>query len=154
MKDRILELIDAELGKVLLVIALLWAGWTVYANWYQPLPENLVKVETRPVYVEMDPKAKSQDLSEVYYVAGESAPYIVPGIFVFVPEVITKQFSPVELDIPQLTVKRPPQLLPEPGPSLEGADKLPRFGDEFPPPSAADLPPPPPKGTGVKPPTF
>jgi len=40
---------------------------------------------------------------------------------------------------------RAPQLLPDPGPSLQGADKLPRFGDEFTPPSAADLPPPPKK---------
>ncbi len=143
MKDMIVEFLDAQLGRVLLALALAWTGWSLYANWYRPLPKILTELEVRPVYVELDTNAKLQDDKEVYYVSGGPTPYIVPGLFVFVPEKIFKQFSPVELDIPPVSVKRPPQILPDPGPSLEGADKLPRFGDEFTSPSAADIAPPP-----------
>jgi len=141
MKDWILEVLDAQLGRVLLVIALLWAGWCVYANRERPLPAELTDVKPLPVMVELDARAKSQDISEAYYVVDEPAKYTVLT-HVFREAIIVKTFTPVELDIPQLTVKRPPQLLPEPGPSLEGADKLPRFGDEFAPPAPADLPAP------------
>jgi hypothetical protein len=51
---------------------------------------------------------------------------------VFEPEKQVTVFQPIELDIPTPGVKRPAQLLPEPGPSLEGTEKLPRWGDEFP----------------------
>ena len=141
MKDWILDFLDAQLGRVLLAIALLWTAWSLYANWNQPLPKELTDAKTKPVFVEEDTNAKLQDDKEVYYVSGGTDPYTVPGLFVFVPEKVLKQFSPVELDIPPVSVKRPPQILPDPGPSLEGADKLPRFGDEFAPPAAADLAP-------------
>ena len=143
MKDWIIEFLDAQLGRVLLVVALAWTGWSVYANWYQPLPKELTEAKIKPVYVEVDTNAKLQDDKEVYYVSGGPDPYIVPGLFVFVSEKVVKQYNPVDLDIPPVSVKRPPQILPDPGPSLEGADKLPKFGDEFAPPSANDLVPPP-----------
>ncbi|MEI6231580.1 MAG: hypothetical protein WCT04_00905 [Planctomycetota bacterium] len=149
MKDWIIEFLDAQLGRVLLVVALAWTGWSVYANWYAPVPKELTEAKAKPVYVEVDTNAKLQDDKEVYFASGGIDPYIVPGLFVFVPEKVLKQFTPVDLDIPPVSVKRPPQILPEPGPSLEGADKLPKFGDEFTPPSAADLAPPP-KTSGPK----
>lgn len=47
------------------------------------------------------------------------------------PEVI---FSGVELpDVTRARVQQAPQLLPDPGPSLKGADKFPRWGEELPP---------------------
>lgn len=140
MKDWILEILDVHLGKVFLALALLWAGLTLVANRPEKLPATLTDVPPREVYVGLDHKAMSKASSETYYVAGPAENYVASGRFVFVPEVITKVFVPVELDTPPLSVRRSPQLLPDPGPSLEGADKLPRFGEEFPAMAPADLP--------------
>lgn len=140
MKDRILEFFDAQLGRVLLVIALLLGGWAWYANRYEPLPKELTEAPPRAVYVELEPKAMSLASTETYYVAANPELYNKGGRFVFVPEVTVTQFVPVELDIPPISIKRPPQILPDPGPSLEGAHGLPRFGDEFAPVSSDDLP--------------
>lgn len=142
MKDFIIEFLDAQLGRVLLVLALVWTGWSLSSNWARPLPKELTEAKVQPVEVELDTSAKLQDDKEVYFVSGGPDPYIAARLFVFVPEKVITQFRPVELDIPTVSVKRPPQLLPDPGPSLEGAEKLPRFGDEFAPPSAADIAPP------------
>jgi len=136
------------LGKVFLLLALAWTGWTLWSNWYKPLPKELVEAEHRDVYVERDSKAISQASTENYYL-GDMAPFAA-ATHVIIPEKFVKQFVPVELDIPPVTVKRPPQLLPEPGPSLEGAEKLPRFGDEFAPPAPNDnAPATPPKNTAT-----
>ena len=62
-----------------------------------------------------------------------------------VPPKLLKEFIPVDLEIPPAGILRPAQLLPDPGPSLEGTDRLPRFGDEMPPvklTAAADAVPP------------
>ena len=148
MKQRLLDFLDEHLGKVLLALALAWTGWMVYADWYKPLPEALVTIPPRPVYVELDSKAKSPATTESYYLT-RMDPYKT-DTYVMVQKAFFKQFSPVDLDIPPVTVKRPPQVLPDAGPSLEGAEKLPRFGDELPPPSAADIPPAtPPKNTAA-----
>lgn len=141
MKERILELLDAQMGKLLLAIAIVWGGLCVFLNRYEPLPTSLTDIPETPMFVGLDHKALSKASNETYYVAA-------PGDLKnekFYDIVVAKQFVPVELDIPPLSVKRSPQLLPEPGPSLEGAEKLPRFGEEFAPPNAADLPPPPKK---------
>lgn len=143
MKDWIIEFLDAQVGRVLLAVALLWTGWSLASNWNRPLPKELTDAKRQPVYVKLDTSAKLQDDKEEYYVSGGTDPYTVAGLFVFVSEKVLVQFRPVELGIPPVSVKRPPQLLPDPGPSLEGAEKLPRFGDEFAPPSAADILPPP-----------
>lgn len=148
IKAWLFDFFDERIGQVLLGLALVWGGLCLYANRYEPLPAQITDVPKLDVYVDLEQKALSKASAETYFVSGPADNYVAGGRFVFVPETIVKQFVPVELDTPPLSVKRPPQLLPDPGPSLEGADKLPRFGDEFPPPSAADLPPPP-KGGAI-----
>ena|SRR6185295_16356813 len=150
MKQRLLDLLDEHLGKAFLALAVLWTGWMVYSDRYQPLPESLTNIPTRPVYVELDSKAKSPATKEEYYLTS-AVPY-KKATFVVMQKVNIKQFSPVELDIPPITVKRPPQLVPDGGPSLEGAEKLPRFGEELPPPAPGDLPPAPKNANNQNPP--
>ena len=45
----------------------------------------------------------------------------------------TGPFEPIDLDVPPAGLLRPPQILPNPGPALEGTHELPRWGDELPP---------------------
>ncbi|HLX62405.1 MAG TPA: hypothetical protein VKX17_14100 [Planctomycetota bacterium] len=136
-----LDFLDAQLGKILLVLALVWAGLGLWVNWYTPLPKELTEIEIRPVYVELDSKAKAQGVSESFYLTNNELARFAVVTHVYRSEVLVKQFVPVDLDVPPVTVRRPPQLLPEPGPSLEGAAKLPLFGDEFAPPAPGDVPP-------------
>ena len=151
IKAWLFDFFDEHIGKVLLALALAWGGLCLYANMPSGFKTQLAQIEDAPkldAYVDLEQKALSKASAETYFVTGPADNYVASGRFVFVPETIVKQFVPVELDTPPLSVKRAPQLLPDPGPSLEGADKLPRFGDEFPPPSAADLPPTP-KGGAI-----
>jgi hypothetical protein len=142
IKDRILEMLDAKLGLLLLLLSLGLAGWVTYANRPQALPTEITTHDPLPVYVELDGRALSSASNENYYAQGPGETFQLASLHIFVPEIIVKQFTPIELGIPTLTVMRPPQLLPDPGPSLMGADKLPRFGDEFAPPCSADNPTP------------
>jgi hypothetical protein len=154
MKEWILDFLDAHLGKILLLVALGWAGWCIYANRYTPMPSELTSPAPRQVYVVLDAAVIAQSGDEKYFAEGPAANYAkLPNVMA--QEVKIRKYVPIDLDVPPLTVKRPAQILPEPGPSLEGSDKLPRFGEEFTPPSAKDLAPPAapvtPKGLGAMP---
>jgi hypothetical protein len=50
--------------------------------------------------------------------------------YLFVKERKFKPFEPVNVPAPGASIPRPPQLLPSPGPNLQGSDKLPRWGEE------------------------
>jgi len=132
-----MRLLNQQLGKLLLVLAI---GLTVLGFMLspppksEPLPEELT---TKPVNVELDKKSLATASSEVFF-APDSPEYAGGDRFIFVPERRIVEFVPIDLDIPPATVMRAPQLLPEPGPSLEGSHKLLRFGDELPPVAILD----------------
>ena len=134
------ELIDAQLGRILLVLALVITGLSVYYNGPQDLPPVEDKLLARPVMVQLDKAALAVASAEVYFVPGPASLYLT-GRDLFERKKEVRVFNPVDIDIPSASVMRPPQELPDPGPSLDGADKLPRWGDEFPP---VVLPPTPP----------
>jgi len=148
-------LINAQFGKILLVLAVIISGFAISTN---PDPQIELMTESkakRPVMVELDKTALAALSSETFYA---TEPVLANARYVFEPEKTVVVFQPVELDIPPAGIKRAPQLLPEPGPSLEGTDSLPRFGDEFQKVKAAEtkpkpLPPglPPPQIPGTAP---
>src|SRR4051812_23114375 len=120
--------INDQLGRILLVLAIAASVAGIVFNPAQkldPVPDNLVK---RDVTVELNKSALAALSSETFFANEPAAVTNTP----FEPEKHIIVFQPIELDIPSAGVKKPAQLLPEPGPSLEGSEKLPRWGDEFP----------------------
>ena len=142
MKDRIVAFLDAQLGRMLLVLAVAWTVAAIYLNGAQPVPDTLTKVPNDPVKVLLDTEQLAALGAEQCFAMGPGEKYSESTRYVFVPEKVEVVFHPVDLDVPPIGILRPPQILPEPGPSLEGADKLPRFGDEFPPLTLTVVPPP------------
>jgi hypothetical protein len=133
-----LRLIDEQLGRILLVIAVLGAvvaAWTNQARRFEEIPKN-----TRSVQVELDKSALTATANEVFFLADDGTQYSA-GKPIFQYPKLVKAYQPVELGLPPADVMRPPQILPEPGPALEGTAKLPRFGDEFPPVGGDEKPP-------------
>lgn len=133
-----LRLIDEQLGRILLAIAVFGAGaaaWTNQPRRFEEIPKN-----KRSVQVELDKSALTATANEVFFLADDGTQYSA-GKRVFLQAKVVKPYEPVELGLPPAGVMRPPQVLPEPGPALEGTAKLPRFGDEFSPVGAGDKPP-------------
>ena len=125
--------INDQLGRILLGIALVL---TIGALSMNPSPSVEAVPDTkREVVVELNKAALAELSKEAYFVA--DSPLTASTRCVFEPEKQIVIFQPIELDIPTPGVKRSAQLLPEPGPSLEGSEKLPRWGDEFPKPKAS-----------------
>ena len=124
-----MNFVNEQFGRLLLAAAVLITGGLITANPPQPVEPIGDHKLKRPVLVELD-KAQIAGLSNEQYFVTE-APAVTTRC-VFEPEKTVFVFQPVDLDIPSASVKRPAQLLPEPGPALEGSEKLPRFGDEFP----------------------
>src|SRR5204862_3978391 len=118
---------------ILLVLAIVVAAAIVFFNRPLTIPPELVQIKSDPIRVSLDRKALALASSEVFYATGKSPEWLGATTFVFVPEKIVVEFKPVILDIPHVGVMRPPQILTEPGPALDGAHKLPRWGEEFPP---------------------
>ncbi|HEY3321144.1 MAG TPA: hypothetical protein VGP72_11810 [Planctomycetota bacterium] len=120
-----MNLINEQLGRILLGLAVVAAVFLVTSN---PAAKTYsVGGTERPVQVKLDQAALTALSTESYFA---EAPVISKRTIIEKdPEV--RKFEPVDLDLPPANVRRPAQLLPEPGPSLEGSDKLPRFGDEF-----------------------
>lgn len=120
--------INDQLGRILLVVAI---AATVIAISMNPSPsvEAMPDVK-REVIVELNKTALAALSKEAYFVT--DSPLTASTRCVFEPEKQIVIFQPIDLDIPQPGVKRPAQLLPDPGPSLEGSETLPRWGDEFP----------------------
>jgi hypothetical protein len=126
-----LHLLNQQLGRILLVLALGLAGAAIYFNPPQKLEEVSQSDASRPVRVTLDQGALKALGDEVFFTQDDDTHFMGVTRAVWVKEKTILVFQPVDLEIPPASVMRPPQLLPEPGPSLEGASKLPRFGDEF-----------------------
>ncbi len=141
-----MHVINEQFGRILLVLAGVWTALTVSMNQAEPLAAVPQTALSRPVRVELDKDALAVASAETYFAPGPGSQYAAGERFVFVPEKKVVEFVPVELDIPPAGVMRPPQVLPEVGPSLDGAHKLPRFGDEMPPVVATPAPKAPAKG--------
>jgi len=126
--------LNDQLGRILLGIALVLTIGAISMN---PSASVEAMPDTkREVVVELNKAALAELSKESYFVA--DSPLTASNRCVFEPEKQVVIFQPIELDIPTPGVKRPAQLLPEPGPSLEGSEKLPRWGDEFPKPKASN----------------
>ena len=124
--------INEQLGRILLGVAavltlLLWSQNSALT--LAAIPETDLN---RKVLVELDKNALPTASPEKYFAAGTAADAAGVARCIFVAEKKITPFEPVDLEVPTAAVMAPPQLLPEPGPALEGTDKLPRFGDEFP----------------------
>jgi hypothetical protein len=141
-----MDFINAQLGRIFLVSAAVIVAVTMQMNAPRPLPEVEQKELTRPVLVDLDKAELAVASSEVYFAEGPMAKYAGSERFVFVAEKKIKEFVPVLLELPPASVMRPPMILTEPGPALEGAHTLPRYGDEFPP---VTVTPPDPKARGT-----
>ena len=142
------ELLSQYLGKILLGLAVVWAIVAAVLN----APQG-------PVAIEDEGKASNWGITQVKLKVKEpDANVPAEAFFVTLSDLVgpdrkifptriekIKQYETVELEIPDATVARAPMVLPSPGPSLPGASKLPRWGDEMPPIPA---PPKPKKGDG------
>ena len=127
------HLLNRHIGPLLLGVAVFLTALGISSNpqrTLEPVAETLLK---RNVTVKLDKSSLAALSSEVFFTADEGTHYEGPKRFVWVREKSVIVFQPVDLEIPPANIMRAPQLLPEPGPSLEGTQTLPRFGDEFPP---------------------
>jgi len=136
-----LRLIDEQLGRILLGLAVLVAVGAACLNPRQELPKVSEELHRRSVLVPLDNKSLTANSKEVFFMPDDGAQYAGPDRYILVKKIEVKQFSAVDLPLPPAAVMRSPQLLPEPGPALEGTQKLPRFGDEFPPVGVANAAP-------------
>jgi hypothetical protein len=144
--------VQEQLGKFLLGVALIWVGaaYTFFPSRPTVFPDEAQFADyQKRVRVEYAPGELAPD--EIFFPVLQADEYTHEDLEKWVrkraPEVI---FTGVEL--PEVTgarIQPAPQLLPDPGPSLKGADQLKRWGEELPPlkvPASADT-----KGkTGVK----
>lgn len=134
------ERISEQMGKILLVLAIAGAGFAIGMNPYEPVsfPEAEQIGDSQAVQVDWSgkPAEGTAALSEPFFAGGTREDYRGGERFVWVPERKVKEFEPINLDVPIATarVASPPQLLPTPGPGLEGTAGLPRWGEEFAPP--------------------
>ena len=129
-----MDLINEQLGRILLVLAIAWA---ISAGWLnRPVktvfPNKIKNKENVQVGLQEDSLKTANP--EVFYAAeGLDEAYRGPDRYPFVPPVVVFVFQSVPLKVPTATLMPPPMVLPSPGPMLEGTDGLPRWGDEFPP---------------------
>jgi len=146
-----MDFINAQLGRILLVLAVLITLVSAGMNAPQVLPEVDATSLERPVLVALDKSTLGVASSEEYFAKGPGSAY-EGNREVFVRPKVVKEFQPVLLELPPAGIERAPQVLPEPGPSLEGAAKLPRYGEEFPPiaPAAGKSNEPPVRATNPK----
>jgi hypothetical protein len=129
----VLLIVNEQFGRILLAIAVMLTIVLWSQNGSLDLPPVPTQDLNRQVMVELDKNTLPTASQEKFFVLGSGSDYAGGSRFIFVAEKKIIEFQPVELDVPAANVLPPPQLLPEPGPSLEGTAKLPRFGDEFPP---------------------
>jgi hypothetical protein len=126
-------IINEQFGRILLGLSLLGTILLWSQNGSLNLPEITEQDKRRQVMVELDKNALPTASPEKFFAAGNGAEAAGGTRYIFVAEKKLIPFQPVELDVPPASVAPPAQLLPEPGPTLEGTAKLPRFGDELPP---------------------
>ncbi len=133
------DLLEEHLGRILLALALAWAGAAAFWGQIPPFEFTGEREISDAEKVQVKIALEKSAAAETFFPERTSAEYREPAPTVFVPEKKVIEYRPVELTIPPASVSRPPQLLPSPGPALEGTSSLPRWGDEFSP-----LVPPPP----------
>lgn len=130
-----LDLIDEQLGRLLLIAAI---GFTVAVgvvggSTAAHFPDEETVKDASAVQV---PLAAEQLLPvETYFPEQDAAFYRGSENFVFVKPKEVKQYEAIDLEVPPAAVMRPPGVLPNPGPSLEGTEGLPRWGEELAPPA-------------------
>jgi hypothetical protein len=143
--------VQEQLGKFLLVVALVWVGatYTFFPSRPTVFPDEAQFADyQKRVSVEYAPGELAP--AEVFFPAGKADDYENEKLETWVhkktPDIV---FTGVELpEVTRARLQHAPQLLPDPGPSLKGADQLKRWGEELPP---LNLPTPANKGkTGVK----
>jgi len=127
------RMLTTHLGKILLGVALVWS---ITAAIISPLKTMELtgaapaKDKEPDVYVSFDPKVLTSAKVENYFPNKPVDPGTDREVWIRVKKV--EPYKEIELAIPPANIARPPQLLPAPGPSLEGAHTLPRWGDELP----------------------
>lgn len=124
-----MRIIDQQLGRILLVAAIAIAVAINVTNpplTLEPEPSDRL---SRPVQVKLLKSELATASAEVFFL--KEVPSQPLDRFVFAEPKTVFVFQPVDLDIPPASIGRAPQILPDPGPTLEGAAGLPRFGDEF-----------------------
>ena len=124
--------INTQLGRLLLGLAAAWTVCCIAFSGGSELQPHSFSVQEKPVHVELDTAALAKEKDENYFPSKPVDFYAGSEHCVFVPEKKIREYEAVDLDIPPAPVMRPPQLLPDPGPALEGTLKLARFGDELP----------------------
>ena len=124
--------LDENLGRILFVLAILWSLTAALLNrdtgWTFTGEDRSLDRERIQVKLELEKIAAA----EGYFPAHDAAHYLGAKRFVFVPEKKEFKFKAVDLDIPPPLVMRPPMVLPDPGPALEGTHDLPRWGEGLP----------------------
>lgn len=137
-------LLSKYLGKLFLALALLWAG-SVFLLFPVREPDLKDTDELKGYAARVQVRFEPVDVAPpgTLFPELDADKYRGPTRFVFVKELVKeKEYQPVELAIPTPVVPRSPRMLPLPGPSLQGSDKLPRWGDEWPPVKAPSPPEP------------
>jgi hypothetical protein len=131
------RLIQEHLGKLLLVVAAVWVGaaWGLFPTRSASLKGETNLADYRE-HVRVSYKPGQLAPAEVFFPARSASDYQHLGLSKWVrKKVKAKEFEGVP-DLPEVTrakILPAPQLLPDPGPSLKGSDKLPRWGKELPP---------------------
>jgi len=128
-----LDLIDEQLGRLLLVAAISCAAaMAVLGGSTDAVFPDEQNVKD-PAALQVELTAGQLAPVETYFPDKEVAHYQGSNRFVFVQPKITKQYEAVDLEVPPAQVMRAPGVLPSPGPALEGTVGLPRWGEELPP---------------------
>jgi hypothetical protein len=124
------RLLHEQFGPLLLLATFVWVGLAMALFPVRPvslpgagqLADYRQKVGVAYARGELAPE-------ERVFPKGKAEDYRREDIGVFTTSRVGPPPPPPELPLPTCArVRRPPQLLPEPGPTLEGADKLPRWG--------------------------
>jgi len=128
--------LQEQIGKFLLMMALVWVGSTYIL--FPPRPtvfpeEARFSDYQKRVRVEYAPGELAP--AELFFPANRAGDYSHDDLEKWVrrkaPEVI---FTGVELpEVTRARLRHAPMLLPDPGPSLKGADQLRKWGEELPP---------------------
>lgn len=129
----VMTIVNEQFGRILLGLSVLATIILWSQNGSLNLPQITDSDKQRQVMVELDKAGLPTASPEKFFVSGNGASFAGGERFIFVAEKKIIPFQPVELDVPPATVGAPAQLLPDPGPTLEGTAKLPRFGEELPP---------------------
>ena len=131
------RLIEEQIGRLLLVLAVVWIGmaWGLFPARSASFEEEVELADYREqVRVEYAPGQLAP--AEVFFPAESADAYRRPEMAKWVrKKVKAKEFEGVP-ELPEVTRAKiipAPQLLPDPGPSLKGSDKLPRWGQGLPP---------------------